>query len=88
MNGQYGDWPSLDAIPADVRTVWDKSGDEWRRRTNGGWKFRSYGEKWTKVTLPLDDYIDYAPFTTAAVAVWDPELGTRNDWTLNEGTEQ
>ena len=85
--GPWQDWPSLDAIPADVRTVWDKAGDEYRR-TNGGWKFRSHGGKWQQITLPLDDYIDYAPFTTAAVAVWDPELGTRNDWTLNEGDEQ
>ncbi len=85
--GPWQDWPSLDAIPADVRTVWDKAGDEYRR-TNGGWKFRSHGGKWQQITLPLDDYIDFAPFTTAAVAVWDPELGTRNDWTLNEGTEQ
>ena len=83
----WQDWPSLDAIPADVRTVWDKAGDEYRRE-NGGWKFRSHGGKWQQITLPLDDYIDYAPFTTAAVAVWDPELGTRNDWTLNEGAEQ
>lgn len=85
--GPWQDWPSLDAIPADVRTVWDKAGDEYRR-TNGGWKFRSHGGKWQQITLPLDDYIDFAPFTTAAVAVWDPELGTRNDWTLNEGAEQ
>ncbi|MBT9295364.1 hypothetical protein KKP62_10355 [Rhodococcus sp. GOMB7] len=85
--GPWQDWPSLDAIPADVRTVWDKAGDEYRR-TNGGWKFRSHGGKWQQITLPLDDYIDFAPFTTAAVAVWDPELGTRNDWTLNEGDEQ
>lgn len=84
---EWQDWPSLDAIPADVRTVWDKAGDEYRR-TNGGWKFRSHGGKWQQITLPLDDYIDYAPFTTAPVAIWDPELGTRNDWTLNEGTEQ
>ena len=85
--GPWQDWPSLDAIPADVRTVWDKAGDEYRR-TNGGWKFRSPGGKWQQITLPLDDYIDYAPFTTAPVAVWDPELGTRNDWTLNEGADK
>ncbi|WP_454835821.1 hypothetical protein [Rhodococcus qingshengii] len=86
--GPWQDWPSLDAIPADVRTAWDKSGDEWRRRKNGGWKFRSPGGKWQEVTLRLADFIDFAPFTTAAVAVWDPELGTRNDWTLNEGTDK
>lgn len=80
-------WPSLDAVPAEVRTVWDKSGDEWRRRKNGGWKFRSPGQNWVKATLPLDDYIDFAPFI-AAPAQWDPELGTRNDWTLNEGTDK
>lgn len=85
--GPWQDWPSLDAIPADVRTVWDKAGDEYRRE-NGGWKFRSHGGKWQKVTLPLADFIDFAPFTTAAVAVWDPELGTRNEWTLNEGTDK
>ena len=87
MNGLYGDWPSLDAIPADIRTVWDKAGDEYRRE-NGDWKFRSPGGKWQQITLPLDDYIDFAPFTTAPVAVWDPELGTRNDWTLNEGADK
>lgn len=85
--GPWQDWPSLDAVPADVRTVWDKSGDEYRRE-NGGWKFRSHGGDWQNITLPLADYDNYASFTTATVAVWDPELGTRNDWTLNEGTEK
>lgn len=57
------EWPSLDAVPADVRKVRDREGDEYRRRKNGGWKFRSRGPRhWTKLCVPAADYDNYAPF--------------------------
>ncbi|MGW6658895.1 hypothetical protein [Rhodococcus sp. NPDC055024] len=59
------EWQTLDAVPADVHTVWDMSGDEYRRRKNGGWKFRYRGGKWQKITLPLADFDNYAPFVAA-----------------------
>lgn len=54
------EWPSLDAVPAHVRTVRDKVGDEYRRVENGGWDFRS--SEWQTIISPTADYDEFAPF--------------------------
>lgn len=60
------EWPSLDAVPADVRKVRDNGDDQYRRRKNGGWKFRPQGARhWTKLHLPAATDI-YAPFVAVA----------------------
>ncbi|WP_143542552.1 MULTISPECIES: hypothetical protein [unclassified Rhodococcus (in: high G+C Gram-positive bacteria)] len=58
------EWQTLDAVPAEVRTVWDKSGTEWRRRKNGGWKWGLSTGGWFKVARP-SDFDEYAPFVAA-----------------------
>lgn len=62
------EWPSLDAVPAHVRTVRDKVGDEYRRVKNGGWDFRS--NEWQTIISPTADYDEFAPF----VAVEEQKL--------------
>lgn len=63
MSETKTEWPTLDAVPADVRTVWDQLGDEYRRKGDT-WEFRFPGIEWTEMARPPRVDENCVPFTS------------------------